>query len=607
MTGPARPVGHGAGTVGESPGRVDELVARARSLRRDQPRVALALFEQAQAMAARIDYQHGLAHSQMRLGLLQAALAGADGEREAELGLQTLGRALELFHALGDIQGEAEAGNLLANLHAGRSDYPQALALYHRSLALRRQSGDRVGEAGALNNIGLVLRDTAQFADALTYLFMSLEVAEAAGDPIASAHALASIGAVLADLGDNAPATEYHLRALALVADTPQHALEASTLTSLGRLLAQSGHREEAQARLGRALTVAHRAGSVNDVAAALLAQGLAYQQDNDWARAERLLLEALATVRRTGNRHAEADILLALGRNRVGQGAAPAAIELLSHALSLAEPLHADHLAGKLHQALSEVHEQQGRFEAALRHFHAFHACQQRIQGQATQRRIRALLGRVDLERVHRDADDQRRRGDALADALDAAREADRQKQDLLAQLSQQADMLRQLSREDGLTGLANRRWLDAQFTRERERARRHGHPLAVAMIDIDHFKSINDRCSHRIGDEVLRRVGRLLRDACRSGDIVGRYGGEEFMVVLVETPLQHAVGVCEKLRRLIGDQPWSELHPDLRRVSVSIGLAGDAEDPVARDLAQEADRQLYRAKREGRDRVCH
>jgi two-component system cell cycle response regulator len=586
---------------GLSPARVDALIAQAHALRASDPAAALALCEGAGEMAVRIDYQHGLAHSLLRAGLCRLALP--DGEPAA---LDALSRSVELFHSLDDVQGEAEACNLLANLHASRCDHAQALALYHRSLALRRRQGDPVGEAGALNNIGLVLRDTAQFADALSYLFMSQELAEAAADGHASAHALASIGAVLADLGDSGPATAYHLRALALLVDHPDATLEASTLTSLGRLLALGGHRDEALVHLRRALTIAHRSGQLGDIAAALLAQGLAHQQAGDWARAERLLLEALATVRRTSQRLLEADTLLALGRNRSGQCQPEAAAELLSHALQLAESLQADHLAAKLHEALSQQHETLGRFELALRHFRACHACEQRVHSRSQQRRIRALLGRADLERVHRDAEQQRRRGDELAVALDALRAADRQKEDLLAQLSQQTDMLRQLAREDGLTGLSNRRWLDAQLDRERERARRHGHPLALAMIDIDHFKAINDRCSHRVGDEVLRRVARLLRDACRSGDVVGRYGGEEFLVVLVETPLAAARGVCEKLRRLIVSQPWEDLHPELHRVSVSIGLAGDAEDPVARDLLQEADHQLYRAKREGRNRLC-
>ena len=102
------------------------------------------------------------------------------------------------------------------------------------------------------------------------------------------------------------------------------------------------------------------------------------------------------------------------------------------------------------------------------------------------------------------------------------------------------------------------------------------------------------------------MRRVGRLLRDTCRSGDIIGRYGGEEFIVVLVETPLATARTVCEKLRQRVAALDLSSLHPDLRRVTVSIGLSGDAEDPVATDLVHLADQQLYRAKQEGRDRVC-
>ena len=154
--------------------------------------------------------------------------------------------------------------------------------------------------------------------------------------------------------------------------------------------------------------------------------------------------------------------------------------------------------------------------------------------------------------------------------------------------------------------TGVANRRWLDVMLGRERERARRHGHPLAVAMIDLDHFKQINDRCGHLVGDEVLRRVGQLLLNGCRQGDVVGRYGGEEFLVLLIETPLEAARSVGEKLRRAVATMDVAGLHPGLSRVTVSVGLAGDLADPVAEDPVQIADRALYRAKREGRNRVC-
>lgn len=585
----------------DSPAQIDALAAQARQLRHDDPRQALALAREAVAAALRVDYQHGLAHGLLRLALCQQALA-----IEPDLCLAHLQQCLGLFEALGDEAGAAEATNLLANLHAARNEHDLALDLYQRSLMVRRQRGDRVGEAGALNNMGLVHRRMAQFPEALKHLLMSLEVAEAATDERAIACALANIGGVLADLGDTTHALQYQLRGLELIRQTGDRAHEGAALCSLGRLLAQTGHHAEAMEHLQQALKIAQQAGRLADTGEALLGQALVHQARQEPARAERLLLEALGLVRRTESRLLEAEVLLALGRTRWLQGDSGPAVELLQHGLGLAQALQADHVAGRLHHLLSQVHEQAGRPAAALAAFQAFHACQQRISGQENQRRIRGLLGRAELERAHRDAEHQRQRGDELESALSEARESEREKQALLAQLARQSETLRQLAREDGLTGLANRRWLDAQWAHECERARRYRHAIAVGMIDIDHFKSINDRFSHRVGDEVLRRVARLLRDAFRRGDIVGRYGGEEFMVAWVETPLEQAVAVCHKLRQRVAALPLADLHPDLKSVTVSIGLAGCVADPVDTELVAQADRQLYRAKAEGRDRVC-
>ena len=585
----------------DTPARVDALNTEAHRLRQADTRAALALAQEAVAAALRIDYQHGAATALLRVATCQHLLA-----IEPEQCLAHLNQCLGRFEALGDPVGESEAANLLANVHAARNEHGPALDLYQRSLALRRALSDRIGEAGALNNMGLVHRRMAQFPEALKYLLMSLEVAEDAGDPRATAYALTNIGGVLADLGDTTHAMQYHLRGLGLIRQTAVRAHEGSALCSLGRLLTQTGHHAEALEHLQQALQLAQKGGHLGDTGEALLGLALVHQARQDHGRAERLLLEALGLIRRTESRLVEAEVLLALGRNRWLQGQVKPAIELLEHALALANTLQADHVAGRLHLLLSQVHEQAGRHEAALRAFQAFHACEQRISGQGNQRRIRALLGRAELERAHRDAEQARQRGDELATALDAARESDREKQALLAQLARQSEMLRQLAREDGLTGLANRRWLDAQWAHECERARRYKHAIAVAMIDIDHFKSVNDRFSHRVGDEVLRRVARLLRDSCRRGDIVGRYGGEEFMVVWVETPLSHAAAVCDKLRQRVAALTLDDLHPDLKSVTISIGLAGADQDPVDGELVARADAQLYRAKAEGRDRVC-
>jgi len=153
-------------------------------------------------------------------------------------------------------------------------------------------------------------------------------------------------------------------------------------------------------------------------------------------------------------------------------------------------------------------------------------------------------------------------------------------------------------------LQDLPAQRRIRALIKREElSRARRFQHPMALAMVDIDHFKRVNDEFSHGVGDAALRVVAHLLRDACRGSDVVGRYGGEEFLVVLAETTPSQAREVCEKLRQRVAGHDWRGVHPALAGVTVSIGVAGFEAGAVAVDLVDRADRLLYQAKRDGRN----
>ncbi len=164
----------------------------------------------------------------------------------------------------------------------------------------------------------------------------------------------------------------------------------------------------------------------------------------------------------------------------------------------------------------------------------------------------------------------------------------------------------LRRSASVDELTGTWNRRAFLERLAEEHERARRHRKPLSVLMLDLDHFKRVNDGFGHRLGDTVLERVGRLLRTALRAGDFVGRYGGEEFCVVLTETPLAGARVAAERLRRQVA--MLSVPTPDGTSIGIgcSIGAAeSDPARPEPMDVVEEADRALYRAKAGGRNRV--
>jgi diguanylate cyclase (GGDEF)-like protein len=161
----------------------------------------------------------------------------------------------------------------------------------------------------------------------------------------------------------------------------------------------------------------------------------------------------------------------------------------------------------------------------------------------------------------------------------------------------------LSELARRDGLTGLPNRRAADERLREEFVRVRRLGVPCAVLMLDIDHFKRVNDTHGHAVGDMVLRRVAELLRSAVRESDFVARFGGEEFLALLPATDLAQARGVGEKIRQLIATTTMAPVGT----VTLSIGLAmAQGLEAHEREAVQHADAQLYAAKRAGRNRLC-
>jgi diguanylate cyclase (GGDEF)-like protein len=159
----------------------------------------------------------------------------------------------------------------------------------------------------------------------------------------------------------------------------------------------------------------------------------------------------------------------------------------------------------------------------------------------------------------------------------------------------------LERTSATDSLTGLWNRRFTFQTLAEESERARRFGSRFSIVLFDLDHFKAVNDTFGHRVGDAVLTKVAVELLDAIRDGDIAGRYGGEEFLVILPYTGAAEALNVAERIRTRIRALAWPE--PGLR-VTISAGIAEYRHTDVDA-LVDAADRKLYEAKAAGRDRV--
>ncbi len=166
--------------------------------------------------------------------------------------------------------------------------------------------------------------------------------------------------------------------------------------------------------------------------------------------------------------------------------------------------------------------------------------------------------------------------------------------------------DNARALSATDPLTGLFNRRYMDDQLSRELSRAERHGHVLSVAVVDLDHFKDVNDTHGHDVGDRVLVSLAETMRDCFRQSDLTARYGGDEFVIAMPETSKEQALQAVEKLRQRVRPGTSDELPAGTAPI-FSAGISSFPSDADTLEaLIKKADRALYRAKGQGGDRVA-
>jgi len=168
----------------------------------------------------------------------------------------------------------------------------------------------------------------------------------------------------------------------------------------------------------------------------------------------------------------------------------------------------------------------------------------------------------------------------------------------------------LRQLANYDELTGLVNRREIISRLQQELTRFSRYRSPITILFIDIDYFKKINDEYGHQVGDNTLVNCANKMQALMRKNDSVGRYGGEEFLIILPETPINRAIELAERLRKNIA-QPFAKTRTKSEKYipdyTISIGVAELIDDQMTLDLLiDRADKAMYRAKQTGRNKIC-
>jgi diguanylate cyclase (GGDEF)-like protein len=289
-----------------------------------------------------------------------------------------------------------------------------------------------------------------------------------------------------------------------------------------------------------------------------------------NYDQAMTLLSDGLQLARQNHSQLLELTYILEISRIHQVYGNLDQAEEEILQALHTAEKINSLSNISLTHERLVEIYKEKQDYKSALDHLEAFHATSKKIFNDKSDRRVRNLeiLHQVELTR-------------------------------------KQADLYREMANTDSLTSLLNRRRFMEIAEIAIQQAKLDRNQLAILMVDIDHFKNVNDQYGHQTGDEVLSAVAANIKKSLRGGDVAGRYGGEEFVVLLHKTRVDQAMKLAERLRKKISRLTIPLPGQDVQ-FTVSIGVAGLLPEMDGEALVDAADAAMYRAKKAGKNQVC-
>jgi diguanylate cyclase (GGDEF)-like protein len=445
-------------------------------------------------------------------------------------------------------------------------------------------------------SIAWVKNYSGEASTALDYALPAVQIARELKDLEREVFALDLLACCYAILNDMPDALEQHLSVLQMLPAIESPAIHMIVYNNHAVFLNESERYEEGYEFSLKSINLAREHGFADEEIIFISTLVISLTMLGKYTQAETILRETLNKIKGKTGTKPHSYLVQTLGmlyyKNQDYQQAETN--YLLS--LEIASKNNLRIGMEQCHAALSEIYEKLDQPANALKHYKQYFAFHTNNANIENGRKIALLKTEHQMEHTRREADQYRIKNQELEHEVEAGRH--------------EAAMYEKLAMIDPLTELFNRRHFSILANQELEHSLAHRHPFAVLFLDIDHFKSINDRYGHLSGDRVLVSVASTIKTVLRDSDIIGRFGGEEFIATLPETPLQHASQIGERIRKTISQTKIDIGHENIS-VTVSIGITelipSDMLNPhmSMTDLVHKADQALYIAKQNGRNRV--
>lgn len=487
------------------------------------------------------------------------------------------------------------AASLRALSHSNRraSNLNLALSRSFQALTFLEKSTDSVVKADVLQGLGISFSTLGNHAEGLDYCFQALKLVQSLGDREREASVLGAIAAIFTRTGDHVESLRTFEEVLRLNRELGQKTGEALTLNNRAISYLGLGKFEDALTSSLQALELAQQSGFAALVTTATGTVGEVLVAMQNYEQAAHYLNRYLTLARTSSVKRDEVWGLILLGEIDFQRQRDAEALAQLQPALAIAQELGLLMEQARCLKLLMQLYERQGDLKQALAHSKLLHRVTESLFDEDAARRVANLQVIHQVETTKRDAEIQ------YLKTIELQKEIEDRK---TAQAA-----LQQLAATDSLTGLLNRREFFASAEQEFQRARRDDLPMSAILIDLDHFKNVNDTYGHAAGDQALAETAKAIRDNLRGGEIVGRYGGDEFVILLPGSDLVRAVRIANRLRKKLNSRLIKTERGKLT-VSSSFGVAESRrQDGTGLDaFLDHADQALYAAKRTGRNRVA-
>jgi diguanylate cyclase (GGDEF)-like protein len=426
-------------------------------------------------------------------------------------------------------------------------NYPASLEFGLKALNLARESGPIEKEGWCLDLVASTYKDPEQ---ALKIYEEAYEIFERLENFEGQSRILNNWSYTLMELNEYAPALEKARKSHQLAREHGMHMDIINVAATIGEIFTRMGDFERAHEELNEATLLFDQYGRDISSVYILVDLGQVYLEQNDLDRAEEQLQKALEVSNQ---------------------------MEMVNEQV-------------RCHQYLSEIFEKRGIFDQALKHYKVFNELRERTAGEGALKQLAALKVSHQIDNAQRDAEIERLQKEKLQSELEEHKRIH--------------SILEELATRDSLTNLFNRRHFLGLAEQEWRRSLRYDHPLCVLMMDIDRFKQINDQYGHSTGDKALVAVADIFQSTLRSIEIAGRFGGDEFVILLPETTPQNGLQVAKRILHAVkAHTVQSEFGAVELTSSIGVACATGKRSTVKslNELLNHADKALYEAKKAG------